>query len=125
MDDLPEAIDQADSASLGGSPAGGLNSLLKYGSLVSLAVDDLTDMTLDEILSGYHLLLTSTERSQHDICACIERATRTLLQSSEHKDIFTPIPSVALLDESGPVSVVWLVDVPPSVLPDQIHSSIH
>ena len=48
-------------------------------------------MTLDEILSAYHLLLTSTERSQHDMCACIERATRTLLQSPEHKDIFTPI----------------------------------
>ena len=48
-------------------------------------------MTLDEILSAYYLLLTSTERTQHDICACIERATRTLLQSSEHRDIFTPI----------------------------------
>jgi hypothetical protein len=36
-------------------------------------------------------LLTSSDRVQHEICSCLERTTRTILLSSDNKDILTPI----------------------------------
>ncbi|CAF1564139.1 unnamed protein product, partial [Adineta steineri] len=70
---------------------GNLHALSKYGSLTSLPIDDLPQLSLDDIFSAYHLLLTSSERVQHDICASLERTTQTILLSSDNRDILTPI----------------------------------
>ena len=65
--------------------------LSRYGSLTSLPTDDLPQLSLDDLFTAYQLLLTSSERIQHEICSCLERTTRTLLLSSDNNDIFTPI----------------------------------
>jgi len=36
-------------------------------------------------------LLTSSDRVQHEICSCLERTTRSILLTSDNKDILTPI----------------------------------
>ncbi len=68
-----------------------MNISSKYGSLTSLPIDDLPQLSLDDIFSAYHLLLTSSDRVQHEICSCIERTTRTILITNENRDILTPI----------------------------------
>jgi hypothetical protein len=82
-------IDRFDTDSIGGGAE--LNISSKYGSLTSLPIDDLPQLSLDNILSAYHLLLTSSDRVQHEICSCIERTTRTMLLSNDNRDILTPI----------------------------------
>lgn len=89
FDDLPKILDRFDTESLGGG--GEFNLSKKYGSLTSLPIDDLPQISLDEIFSAYHLLFTTTDRNQHEICSCLERTTRTILRSSDNKDILTPI----------------------------------
>ncbi|CAF3863443.1 unnamed protein product [Adineta steineri] len=90
FDDLPKTVDRLDTESIGGG-GGNLHALSKYGSLTSLPIDDLPQLSLDDIFSAYHLLLTSSERVQHDICASLERTTQTILLSSDNRDILTPI----------------------------------
>jgi hypothetical protein len=89
FDDLPKIIDRFDTESIGGG--GELNISSKYGSLTSLPIDDLPQLSLDDIFSAYHLLLTSSDRVQHEICSCLERTTRTILISNDNHDILTPI----------------------------------
>lgn len=88
MDDLPKTIDRFDVESIGG---GDINMSSKYGSLTSLPIVDLPQLSLDDIFSAYHLLLTSSERVQHEICACLERTTQKILLSSDDNDILTSI----------------------------------
>ncbi|CAF1670239.1 unnamed protein product, partial [Adineta ricciae] len=90
LDDLPKAIDRFDTESLRSGGAG-LYISSKYGSLTSLPIDDLPQLSLDDIFSAYHLLLTSSERVQHEICACLERTTQNLLISSDNQDILTSV----------------------------------
>jgi len=87
-DDLPKILDHFDTESITG---GELNISSKYGSLTSLPIDDLPQLSLDDIFSAYQLLLISSDRIQHEICSCLERTTRTILLSSDNKDILTPI----------------------------------
>lgn len=68
-----------------------LNMASKYGSLTSLAMDDVPQISVDDIFSAYHLLFTSADRIQHDICACLENSTRSMLISSNRNDILTSI----------------------------------
>lgn len=68
-----------------------MNISSKYGSLTSLPIDDLPQLSLDDIFSAYQLLLTSSDRVQHEICSCLERTTRTILLTSDRNDILTPI----------------------------------
>ena len=89
FDDLPKMIDRFDTESIGGGDELRMSS--KYGSLTSLPVEDLPQLSLEDIFSAYHLLFTSSDRVQHDICACLERTTRTILLSPENRDVLTPL----------------------------------
>ncbi|UJR30925.1 hypothetical protein I4U23_018437 [Adineta vaga] len=92
FDDLPKVVDRFDTESIRSGGAGGdLYISSKYGSLTSLPIDDLPQLSLDDIFSAYHLLFTSSERVQHDICACLERTTQKLLTSPDNQDILTSI----------------------------------
>ncbi|CAF2043567.1 unnamed protein product [Rotaria magnacalcarata] len=88
-DEFPKAIDHSDSDSIGGG--GEISMSKKYGSLTSLTNDDLPELSLEDVFSAYHLLLTSSNRVQHEICSCLERTTRALLTSLDKDDILTPI----------------------------------
>ncbi|CAF1559163.1 unnamed protein product, partial [Adineta steineri] len=57
-DDLPKTVDRLDTESISGGGGGNLHALSKYGSLTSLPIDDLPQLSLDDIFSAYHLLLT-------------------------------------------------------------------
>ncbi|CAF2630558.1 unnamed protein product [Rotaria sp. Silwood2] len=89
FDEFPKVGDRIDTESIGGG--GEVNMSKKYGSLTSLAIDDLPELSLDDIFSAYHLLLTSSERVQHEICSCLERTTQTILLASNNEDILTSI----------------------------------
>ncbi|CAF3476090.1 unnamed protein product [Rotaria sp. Silwood1] len=88
FDEFPKVGDRIDTESIGG---GEINMSKKYGSSTSLTIDDLPELSLDDIFSAYHLLLTSSERIQHEICSCLERTTRTILLAPNNNDILTSI----------------------------------
>ncbi|CAF3699692.1 unnamed protein product [Rotaria sordida] len=89
FDEFPKAVDRIDTESIGGG--GEVNISKKYGSSTSLTIDDLPELPLDDIFSAYQLLLTSSERVQHEICSCLERTTRTILLSPNNEDVLTSI----------------------------------
>ena len=97
FDDLPKLIEHFETDSLGFDGGNNLNLSTKYGSLTSLPTDDLPQITIEEILTAYTLLFTSSDRVQHEICSCLERTTRSLLISSERNDILTPNQLVSCL----------------------------
>lgn len=88
FDDLPKIIDRFDTDSIGGGDE--LHMSSKYGSLTSLPIEDLPQLSLEDIFSAYHLLFTSSDRVQHDICSCLERTTRTILLAPDNRDVLTP-----------------------------------